>query len=173
MRKTFGATVRGGAAIALAAGLLAAAGSASARNDRLLLPIAPVLQGSGLAANPRADVPLQFGGATGVAGDALAGVVQGSGRMDPFGQPQSNYGGSRVHRSDLEVCQDAFRKALAQLQQHAAGAGGVAVVGIVSDYKHQVFDSASEFECHVGASRAVVELRGQASRALPAATASH
>ena len=155
------------AAVLLAA--LAAAGAASARNDKLLLPVDSALRGSGLVAAPQADMPLRFGTGTAAGADALP-SVNAHGVMDPSAAAGNNYGNKRDRRPDADVCQDAFRKALAELQQRGRASGGVAVVGIVGNYRGAVFDSPNAFECHVGMTRVVVDLRGQPVRALPAGT---
>lgn len=65
-----------------------------------------------------------------------------------------------VGKTDAEACQWALFSALKALQDEARGMGGKAVVNIVSNYKHQVFQSDSEFECGAGALMAGVALKG-------------
>ena len=144
----------------LAAAMLGAAGSAAARNDRLLLPIEPAMRSQGTRALLAGDIALRFGGASAPAGEG--GVVTVHAVADPFGGPSSS--GARVRRSDDAVCLDAFRKALLDLQQHARSQGGMAVVGIVSNYNNMVMDSREVYECHIGHSRGVVDLKGVVSR---------
>ena len=147
----------------LAVGLLAGT-SAMARNDKLLLPIDDALRGTGPVAQPRADMQLKFGSATAVSGDALAGGIDAHGVANPTANLGANAGFRTERRADHEVCQDAFRKALGDLQQRARAVGGVAVVGIVSNYRNAVYDSATQYECHIGNTRGVVTLKAQAAR---------
>jgi hypothetical protein len=152
---------------ALAAVLLAVGvGNASARNDRLLLPIDAALQGGGTRQLLSADIPLRFGKASAAGAEVVPGTVEVHAVGDPYAgsNPNNNGGGKRERQSDERTCLDAFRKALVDLQQRALSAGAVAVVGIVSDYNHAELDSAQAYECHAGNSRTVVDLKGQLSR---------
>lgn len=146
----------------LAATLAAAAGAASARNDKLMLPIQPALAHPGTRQMVANDVALRFGGAAAVAGGGA--VVEAHAVADPFGAPNTNAGGSRTRRSDADTCLDAFRRALMDLQQRARVQGGTAVVGIVSNYNRQEMDSRDVFECRAGNTRAVVDLKGTVVR---------
>jgi hypothetical protein len=88
-------------------------------------------------------------------------------RAEPFPVGSSNNGGGgRERRSDEVVCADAFRKALAELQQRARTQGASAVVGIVSNYNKVTMDSPQVYECHIGITRGVVELKAVLSRAV-------
>lgn len=144
----------------LGAALLAVAGVASARNERLLLPIEPAMRSPGTRALLGGDIALRFGAASASPGEMGFVVVHAV--ADPFGPP--NGGGARVRRADDVVCLDAFRKALMDMQQRARTQGGTAVVGIVSNYNNMVMDSPHVYECHIGHSRGVVDLRGVVSR---------
>jgi uncharacterized protein YbjQ (UPF0145 family) len=73
-------------------------------------------------------------------------------------------GGSRTRRGDVEICQDALRKALADLQAKARARGASAAVGIIGNYHGIAYNSSTQYECHVGATRAVVDLRAQLAR---------
>ena len=68
------------------------------------------------------------------------------------------------HLSDNETCQLAFESAATQLADQARSAGAVAVVGIVSDFRGAVVDDPSRFDCHAGAAKSYVTLRGKLSR---------
>ena len=142
--------------------LAAAAGSAFARNDRLLLPIAPALQYQGPGPALQLAIPLQFGRDGATAGDGQL-WVEGRGQAVPYAVTSGAQGNTREFRPDAEVCRDAFRKALAELQYRAQAAGAKAVVGIVSYYRRQEFNNKELYECHAGNSRAVVDLRGRLS----------
>jgi len=147
----------------LAAVLLAAAGMASARNEKLMLPIDAAMRSPGTRALLAGDIALRFGSAT-AAGNEGGGFVAVHAVADPFGGGNPATGGSRVRRADDVVCLDAFRKALMDLQQRARTQGGTAVVGIVSSYNNMVMDSREVYECHIGHSRGVVDLKGIVSR---------
>ena len=144
----------------LATALLAAAGAASARNDRLLLPIEPAMRSQGTRALLAGDIALRFGAASAPSNET--GFVSVHAVADPFGGPSSS--GARARRADEVVCLDAFRKALVDLQQRARQQGGAAVVGIVSNYNNMPMDSREVYECHIGHSRGVVDLKGVVSR---------
>ena len=52
---------------------------------------------------------------------------------------------------DVASCKAAALQALIALQDNAKRRGANAVVDFVSDYKGQTFSSATEYECHAGA----------------------
>ncbi|MCG2591437.1 hypothetical protein LZ009_01410 [Ramlibacter sp. XY19] len=146
----------------LGALLAAACAAATARNDRLLLPIDAAMRSNGTRAMLAPDIALRFGAASNQAGDA--GFVLAHAVADPFGGGNPATGGSRQRRADEVVCLDAFRKALVDLQQKARQQSGTAVVGIVSNYNNVVLDSREVYECHIGHSRGVVDLKGVVAR---------
>ena len=148
----------------LAAAVLAFAAlvPAHARNDRLLIPITDAMRSKGVRAVVAPDVPLQFGtaslqGADVSAGGASVHAVVSPARTDRMG---------RTHelRPDDVVCIEAFGQAVRQLQQQARTAGATSVVGIVSNYGGAVLDSNEVFECHIGRTRGVVDLKAQFAR---------
>jgi uncharacterized protein YbjQ (UPF0145 family) len=65
-------------------------------------------------------------------------------------------------KGETEACHSAFVASLAQLQEHANKKGGNAVVNIESYYKKNAYKSKDKYECHVGRSKAVVMLKGDA-----------
>lgn len=152
-----------------AALLLAVAGAASARNDKLLLPIEGALSNQGTRQVLARDLPLRFGSASAQGLDVLT-TVQVHAVVDPWGN-SSPYQTRRERLGDAQVCLLAFRKALVDLQQRARSVGGAAISGIVSYYNAVEMDSNAVYECHVGHTRAVVDLRGQVVRAAPVAMA--
>ena len=148
------------AAVVLAVGL-GAVGSACARNDKLLLPIDPVMR-SQVAQNLLApDIPMKFGRATAkgvdTAGGASVEAVSAT-RTSSLSQPI---------KSDEEVCSDAFLQALTALQTRAQQAGAGAVVGIISNYHGMEMDSPTNYECRIGVWSAVVQLKGDFVRGAP------
>lgn len=141
--------------------LAVAAGSAGARNDRLLLPIAPALDDPATG-GALSVLTMQFGRDPSVPLET-SGLVEVRGVAVPYSSVSNQYGNSRQYRSDPEVCREAFRKALAELQYRARAGAGKAVVDIVSYYRRQEFNSRDVYECHAGNTRAVVDLRGRIS----------
>jgi hypothetical protein len=153
------------AAALLATSLAALAGSTWARNEKLMLPIEPAMRSQGTRQLVAPDIPLRFGKASGQGMDITAGVAVAHGVATPYTPGNSNNGGRPgPHRRDEIVCLDAFRQALVQLQSRARAAGATAVVGIVSNYNGIEEDSPSAYECHIGHSRGVVDLKGQLAR---------
>lgn len=148
-------------ALVLAAG---AAAPAAARNDRMLLQIAPALNGQASRQMLDPSLPVSFGSASGVTADKQLPPADVRGVADPFGAVNTNAGGSRQRRSDEATCLDAFRKAVLELQQRARRMGATSVVGVVSNYKDGVLDSREVFECRIGHSRGFVDLRGSFAR---------
>ncbi|MBO9538202.1 excinuclease ATPase subunit [Herbaspirillum sp.] len=65
-----------------------------------------------------------------------------------------------VGKSDEEACKWVFLSALVQLHKKAKELGGNAVVNIVSYYKKNEMASATQYECHAGATLAGVALKG-------------
>ena len=136
-----------------AALLLAAAGAATARNDKLLLPIEPALQSQGTRQMLAQDLPLRFGAASAKGLEVLT-TVQVHAVVDPWGN-STPYQTRRDRLTDAQVCLAAFRKAVVDLQQRARSVGGTAIAGIVSYYNAVEMDSPAVYECHVGHTRAV------------------
>lgn len=148
----------------------AAAGPAAARNDKMLLQIAPAMNGQGARQLLDSTLPVSFGSASAAAADKQLPPAEVRGVADPFGPSNTNAGGSRQRRSDEATCADAFRKAVFELQQRARRMGATAVVGVVSNYKDGVLDSREVFECRIGHSRGFVDLRGSFARTAAVAT---
>jgi hypothetical protein len=165
MRKEVTRKLPGRKAALLAAVLCAASAGALARNDPLMVdsPDAAGVRGY------QANVPLRYGKATEVSGEASMGHLETWGTQDTYSPVVADPTARRERRPDADVCQDAYRKAVVYLQNQAVAAGGVAVVGIVSVSNGNGVDNTRQFECRIGRSRALVELRGQAARSLPAA----
>jgi hypothetical protein len=153
--------------------LAAAAGGAAARNDRLLLPLAEAMRSQGTRQLVAPDIALHFGKASAQGMEIAAEVALARGVAAPFTPGNSNNGGRPGSpRRDEVVCLDAFRQALVELQTRARAAGASAVVGIVSNYNGIELDSPTAYECHIGRTRGVVDLKGQLARGvLPQAAA--
>ncbi|RAM63945.1 excinuclease ATPase subunit [Herbaspirillum rubrisubalbicans] len=99
------------------------------------------------------------------------GILDGSVKFYFAGQPHpavlekistdvTNQKTNAVGKSDEEACKWVFLSALVQLHKKAKELGGNAVVNIVSYYKKSEMASATEFECHAGATMAGVALKG-------------
>lgn len=153
--------------VAVVLAVLATTGAAHARNDKLMLPIGPALRSPGTVQLLGPDIQLRFGRATAAGAEITNPQVEVHGVGDPFASTNMGYG-RRERRTDEQVCLDAFRKAVVELQKRARSSGASAVVGIVSNYNRVEMDSADVYECHVGYTRAVVDFKGQAARGLPA-----
>lgn len=99
------------------------------------------------------------------------GVLDGSVKFYFAGQPHAavtqklttdvtNQKTNAVGKSDEEACRWVFLSALVQLHKKAKEVGADAVINIVSYYKKQEMASATQYECHAGATLAGVALRG-------------
>ncbi|AON56093.1 excinuclease ATPase subunit [Herbaspirillum seropedicae] len=99
------------------------------------------------------------------------GVLDGSVKFYFAGQPHpavlekistdvTNQKTNAFGKSDEEACKWVFLSALVQLHKKAKELGGNGVVNIVSYYKKNEMASATEFECHAGATMAGVALKG-------------
>lgn len=156
----------------LAAALAASAGAACARNDRLLLPIDAVMRNNLTRQMLAPEIALRFGSASAVGVEPDAVAVDVRGQAEPFASNNvNNPGNYRQRRTDEQICQDAFRKALVDLQQRARSAGATAVVGIVGNYNRMLMDSREVYECHVGHTRGIVDLRARLTRGAQPVTA--
>ena len=155
---------------AIAGAAILVAGAAQARNDKLLLPLEPALRSQTVRQVLAADVQLRFGKASAQGMEVLS-TATAHAVADPFGGVNYNSGGARSRRPDEAVCLDAFRKAVLDLQQKARQTGAAGVVGIVSNYNNVEMDSAAVYECHIGHTRGVVDLKGQLVRAVGVAAA--
>jgi hypothetical protein len=114
------------------------------------------------------ELPLRFGSASKsgadliIPGDVLAQGVASIVSDDPH---------KREHLTDEEACQHAFEDALSQIAEQAHRAGAAAVVGIVSDFKGDVFDDPRSYDCHAGSAKSYVTLRGKFARTYAEASA--
>lgn len=133
----------------LTAALLLAPTLADARETMLKLSIQDALNGQYKEKAALAtDIELLFGS------------QKPAGKATNIREVSTSRKTNAVGKSDAEACQWALFSALKALQDEARGMGGKAVVNIVSNYKHQVFESDTEFECGAGAIMAGVALKG-------------
>jgi hypothetical protein len=121
--------------------LVSVAGSAEARNDRLLLPIGDALRAGAGRLDP--GIRLSFGG--GGAG----------GRRYTANRKTNSMG-----RGDKEACEWAFLSAALALQERARKEGGHAVAGITSVDRRREVTSATQYVCNAGNVVVGVALRG-------------
>ncbi|MCK9237289.1 MAG: excinuclease [Thiopseudomonas sp.] len=68
------------------------------------------------------------------------------------------------NKSDQAACSWALQSALIQFQTAAQNAGANAVVNLVSNYKHNVYKSRENYECHAGGIMAGVALKGDLAK---------
>jgi hypothetical protein len=132
----------------LACALLA--GAASARDTEYKLPFADVLTLNDPHIKTRLDdsIKLYFGDQptpkvlSRIGEDSTSNKTNGFGKDDGLG------------------CKWAAYSALVALQERARRVGANAVINIVSNYKHDVFSSRTEYECHAGNFVIGVALKG-------------
>lgn len=133
----------------LTAALLLAPTMAEARETMHKLSIQDALNGQYKdKANLATDIPLFFGS------------QKPAGKIEKIREISTSRKTNAVGKTDVEACQWALFSALKALQDEARNMGGKGVVNIVSNYKHQVFASDTEFECGAGAIMAGVALKG-------------
>lgn len=151
--------------LALACMFVCWQGTAQARNTKLILPVSEVMPKNTATqasqdpaeANDEGDMVIIFGAAAVPEGMKFVGEeILARGEI----QPSFRHG-----YEDEVVCRRAFKRALTNLVRQARSRGANAVVGIVSYYNHvNVMDSPTEYECHAGATRAVVDLKAKLAR---------
>jgi uncharacterized protein YbjQ (UPF0145 family) len=134
--------------VLIGAGLLANAGSSTARDTKHLLPIAAALEVKD--AKDKLDGSIKF-----FFGDQTTPPV-----LTKLGTDVSNRKTNAFGKSDEKACYWAFLSAMVALEKRAQQLGANAVINIVSYYKKEVMSSVSQFECHAGALIAGVALKG-------------
>jgi uncharacterized protein YbjQ (UPF0145 family) len=137
--------------IAAAASILAlaAASSALARDDRLMLPVTDGME-RGKTTKDRidAEIPVYFG-------KQKARAVERK-----LGEFTANRKTNATNKTDKEACEIAFVSAIVSLQQRARREGGNAVVNVASVYKNENRESNTEYLCGAGTFVSGVALRG-------------
>lgn len=117
------------------------------------------------------DKRVQFDIASAIAAGKADGTLDGSvtfyfeGQATPrlfaeFGPANTNRKTNAVGKSEREACQWAMLGALVALQDAAKARGADAVVGLRSNFKREVFSSATQYECGAGRLMAGVALMG-------------
>ena len=151
--------------------LIATCTDADARNTRYLFPADEVVRSASARQLIGKDVSFHFGDAT------PRGLLASPEAIDEVSvravATPTQFRGQRYseEESDKRTCREALRMALSDLAQRARDKGGNAVVRIVSFYNRVEMSSATEYECHAGMTRSVVELKGRVAR-IDAAVAS-
>ena len=133
--------------------------AAHARNDSLKLPVDKAMADL-RSRDVLGDLPLRFGSGTSKGADLLPADFEAQGVASVVGDDPRK----REHRNDQETCQLAFEDAVDQLAQQAHRVSAAAVVGIVSDFKSEIFDDPRSFDCHAGAAKSYVALRARFAR---------
>lgn len=137
----------------------------------LILALATVAT---LAVVPTADARdtrQQFDIATAIAAGKADGTLDGSVQFhfkgapapavtDRLGAANTNRKTNAFGKSDGTACQWVFLGALKALQAAAKERGANAVIDIESNYKNQVFTSATQYQCGAGGLMAGVALKG-------------
>ena len=135
-------------AIALSVALLAVATApADARDTRQHFDIAQAIAAGKADGSLDGSVKFHFKGAPALAATRL-------------GPATTNKKTNAFSKDDEVACQWVFLSALKALQEAAKARGANAVIDIESNYKKQVFASATQYECGAGGLMAGVALKG-------------
>jgi len=145
-----------------AAALGTLAPPAQARNVRLMESV-PDTAAKTRVHEILGDLVMQFGSASAQGASIVRRdvVVKGVGetKLHELGEDD------RVRPADHDLCARAFEDAVTQFAFAARGAKAAAIVGVISNYEGTIFDDPTHYECHVGALKAAVTLRGQLAAA--------
>jgi uncharacterized protein YbjQ (UPF0145 family) len=129
--------------------LLAAIGTAHARDTKNILPIAAAMATKD--ANERLEGSVKF----------FFGSQEYPKVVAKLGSDVSNRKTNAFGKSDETACNWAFLSAMIALERRAKQLGANAVVNIVSYYRKVEMSSTTDFECHAGAVIAGVALKGE------------
>ena len=154
---------RAAPAAALAVALVALVPTAHARNVRLMEPV-PDATRAGRTHDILGGLDLRFGSDSAHRAD----IVRRDVTVKGVGETKLHDVGDddKVRPTDHDLCARAFEDAITQLAFAARGARAGAIVGVVSNYDGKVFDAPAQYECHVGALKAAVELKAQLARSV-------
>ncbi len=137
------------AALLILVALLSVANSSTARNTRVMWPIADAMAAP--EASKRLSTGVQF-----FFGNSAHPAVARS-----FGVYTSNKKTNGTNKTDKEACEWAFLSAMLSFQQRAAELGGNAVINIRSYYDQHEVSSETEYECGSGALMSGVTFQGE------------
>ncbi|WP_301101783.1 hypothetical protein [Propionivibrio sp.] len=148
--------------------LALASATTYARNTRLLFPITEVTKSSRAQQIIGQDMRLYFGESLPkeIGTPDIIEEVSVKAVANPVRSPGAKY---NEEESDQRTCREAFRMALSDLSQKSRNKGGDAVINIVSFYNSVEMSSPTEYECHSGMTRSVVELKGRIVKLNPSA----
>ena len=127
---------------------LAAAPAADARDTRQQFDIATAIAAGKADGTLDGSVQFHFKGAPAPAVSERLGPANTNRKTNAFG------------KSDGKACQWVFLGAMKALQAAARERGANAVIDLESNYKNQVFTSATQYECGAGGLMAGVALKG-------------
>jgi hypothetical protein len=138
---------------------------------RLTLALATVLTLAVAPAADARDTRHQFDIATAIAAGKADGTLDGTVQFhfkgapapavkDRLGPARTNKKTNAFGKNDATACQWVFLGAMKALQAAAKERGANAVIDIESNYKNQVFSSATQYECGAGGLMAGVALKG-------------
>jgi uncharacterized protein YbjQ (UPF0145 family) len=127
---------------------LATVWTADARDDKLFFKIAEALAAKD--AQEKLDGSVKF-----FFGDQPHPKI-----LTKLGSDVSNLKTNAVGKSDERACHWVFQSTMIALQRRAQQLGANAVVNIISFYRKVPMSSATDFECHAGATIAGVALKG-------------
>lgn len=122
--------------------------SASARDERLKLPIKEAMETPDAQAKLGTDVKFFFG------------PQKSPKPKTTLGSFTANKKTNFANKSDQAACQIAFLSSMIALKDRALREGGNAVINIHSVYKDAKFESQTEYECGAGKILGGVALRG-------------
>ena len=128
--------------------LFVIAGGASARDDRIMLPLKDALEAPAAQEKLDKSIKLYF------AGHPHPKVVKELGTW-PTNKKTNAFG-----KSEAEACNWVFLTAMLTLQERAQKEGGNAIINIKSNYKNIETASATEYMCGVGALMAGTAFKG-------------
>lgn len=131
--------------------------AAQARNTKMLLPLSEAVSQRVVQQALGSDLSIGFGAAVPDGATVLSQEVFARGEAKP------NY--RTISTDDAAVCRMALQNAVIDLVKQARNSGANAVVGIVSFYDHlAVMDSTTQYECHAGMTRSVVDLKAKLAK---------
>ena len=146
----------------LALGLAAGSAPVAARHTLMTLSIQPALASPAAKRAIGTDIPISFGSALPNGLSIVNESVVANGRFDPRASTDPNRAVGPPS-TDEEACVGAFIAAVASLAKQARKLDATSVVGVVGFAEAQETEITDKFECHVGMTRAEVDLKGMAA----------
>lgn len=135
--------------IVFAGALFSVAMSAQAKDEKMMMPIDAAFSQTGTRDNIDGSVKFFFG------------KQKPSGKvLQKLGNDSTSQKSNAFGKSNDVACNTAFLSSMIAFEKRAKKLGANAVINIVSNYKHEVNSSETEFECHVGAIMAGAAFKG-------------